>query len=88
MVRLHEVLKPPLPLSPPCPYHPSPLPLLPFYTYLQGNKVGVSGSADVVRLREVLNSPDAAKYKILEVNTPALEALHSVWKTFPPSVRG
>lgn len=40
-------------------------------------------SVDVPRLREVLNSPSAASFKVLEVGNAALDAMMGIWNTFP-----
>jgi hypothetical protein len=42
----------------------------------------VSDSADMASLKEVLTSPEAKAFKVLEVTPDALEALHGAWKTF------
>ena len=40
-------------------------------------------TVDVPRLREVLNSPSASSFKVLEVGSSALDAMMGIWKTFP-----
>lgn len=52
-------------------------------TDVQNGKISVSNTVDIARLKEVLNSPAAQAFKVLELPHSALEALHGVWRTFP-----
>ncbi|KAG1680607.1 hypothetical protein FOA52_015056 [Chlamydomonas sp. UWO 241] len=50
---------------------------------VQGSTMRVSKEVDITRMRTELNHPPATSFKIIELTSGALEALHDVWKTLP-----
>lgn len=49
---------------------------------IQGKKLPVNSQVTIARIKEVLATPAAAAFKIVEVPSAALEAMHQLWTTF------
>ena len=49
---------------------------------MQDGKISVAGSVDIETLKKALTTPEAAKYKVLELPAAAVEALIGIWDTF------
>jgi len=43
---------------------------------------------DIVSLKQALTSPEAAKFKVLELPSATIEALSGIWNTFPEKEQG
>lgn len=44
--------------------------------------IRVAGSVDLATLNKTLQSPEATAFKILELTSPALDAMMGLWNTF------